>query len=210
MRTCLLGCLAVLFVAGEAAAQTIQLPSFSSFGVNTTVVVPDSGGAFITRDRRSYQNLNSFRGFTPIRGRGISRQTTGIGITAQIHDPAAADAALLSRSSAAGTPVAKDAASLRIGAGRAATDAPLGSVAELKQRRARQAARQAAETQREAKAFFDKGRQAQAAGKSSLAAVYFGMAARRATGPLRDKIVLHIDALNDNSPATARTSRREP
>ncbi len=198
---------AVVLAATVSAGQTIQLPSFSSFGVNTTVVVPDSGGAYIARDRRSYQNLNTFGGVPPNRGWSIRRRVAGVGLTARIHDPGAADAARLGGSFAAGAPATKGPANLRIGAGRAAGDAPPGSVAELQRRRAQQTAGQAVAARREAMALLEKGRRAQAAGKASVAAIYFRMAARRATGPLRDQITAEIDALAGARPATTRTGR---
>lgn len=37
---------ASVVLAAVAEAQTVQLPTFNSFGVRTTIVVPDSGGAY--------------------------------------------------------------------------------------------------------------------------------------------------------------------
>jgi len=180
----------VLWICGEARAQTIQLPSFSTVGVSTTVVVPDSGGAYIRRDRRAAAGLNRFRGLPPNRGWGIRRQAVNLGVTAQIHDPQAADAAL--RRSIAGSGHGKNLVQpLVIGAGQAAGDAPAGSVAELKLRHARQAVA----GNGEARTMFEKGRRANAAGKTSVAAIYFRTAARQATGSLRKRIEAELAAL---------------
>ena len=208
MRASLPAGLSVLLVAGTAMAQTIQLPSFSAVGVNTTVVVPDSGGAYISRVPRYYQNFSTFGRLPRHRGWSVRRQAPGFGVTAQIHDPAVDDAGLR-RSFAADASSPAGGGSLRIGAGRAAGGAPTGSVAQLKRRRARQLASQADAERREAVALLEKGRRAQADGNASLAAVYYRMAARRATGPLRDQIVAQFNTLPGDPPASTRTGRSD-
>ncbi len=125
--------LAALLVAAEVRAQTIQLPSFHSVGVNTSVIVPDSGGAYIARDRQITGSFSTFGGIPRNQGWGIRRGASSIGITAQIHDPQAADAALLGSRG----PIAAPVPSLRTAAGTAASDAPAASVSELERRRRR-------------------------------------------------------------------------
>jgi hypothetical protein len=217
----LLAASVVALVAIEAAAQTIQLPSFSSVGVNTTVVVPDSGGAYVKRDRRSYQNFNRFGGIPPNRGWGIRRQAAAVGLTARVHDLQALDA----RGRGPGGVAGSDAPGLRIGAGRAAHDAPLASVAELEQKRAALEAQKAADNDREALALVAKGQAAHAAGKHSLAALYFRMAKRQASPAVRQRIAAQVDALAGEAaasdirgetlgrgprPSTTRTARGDP
>jgi hypothetical protein len=196
----------VLGICGDARAQTIQLPSFSRVGVSTTVVVPDSGGAYVKRDRRAAAGLNRFNGLPRNRGWSIRRGAGSLGVTAQIHDPQAADAVL--GGSIAGTARGKNLAQpLVIGAGQAAGGAPAGSVAELKQRRAQQALA----ANREALAMFEKGRRAQAAGKASVAAIYFRSAARQATGALHSRIEAELTALaatGGKQPNGATTARK--
>jgi hypothetical protein len=174
--------------SGGAWAQTIQLPSFSNVGVNTTVIVPDSGGASLGGDRRASSSWTSFGAFPRSQGWGVRRQTSGIGVTAQIHDPQAAAAAGRNTQSGAARP-------LMVGARRAAGDAPPGSVAELEKRRQRLAA----DAQNEALRLLDKARAAHTAGKPSVANIYYGMAARHASGELRNSIVAEHNRLADQN-----------
>ena len=51
----------------------------------------------------------------------------------------------------------------------------------------------------EAEDFFDRGRRAEAKGKPGVAKVYYRMAVQRAGGPLRDRILLRLDALESSS-----------
>ncbi len=87
---------ATLLVATSsgALAQTIQLPSFNNVGVNTTVIVPDRGSAYLGGSRRAGSNWSSFGALPRTRGWGIRRQASGMSVSARIHDPRAADAAL--------------------------------------------------------------------------------------------------------------------
>lgn len=165
------GCLMsaiVLGLAAEAGAQVIQLPSFSSFGVDTTVIVPDSGRARAGGAQRGSSASNSTRGIPGNRAAGVNRQAAGTHVTVQIHDPQAADARALQH---APTP-------------RAAIDPPAVSMLEMAHRRVEKASAQ----QREAEAVFAKGRRAQATGKPSVASIYYRMAARQANGELRTRI----------------------
>jgi hypothetical protein len=185
--------LAIVFaLAAEACAQVLQLPSFSSFGVDTTVIVPDSGAARTGSVRRASSGTSSFGGIPRNRVLGTSAQAAGTHVRAQIHDPQAADDALLRQAQArragdfGNAPPAP-----RGGLARAAADPLAGSVVEMEQRRAEQAVAQ----QREAAALFEKGRRAQTAGKSSVAAVYYRMAAKQASGPLKKRIDAELSAL---------------
>ncbi|MGD9720644.1 MAG: hypothetical protein AB7O59_16425 [Pirellulales bacterium] len=194
-RRNLLCCAAFLLVGATATAQTIQLPSFSSFGVDTTVVVPDSGGAYAARDRRASYGTSTFGGVPLNRGWGVRRQIGGLGVTASVHDPAAADAALRGALVRRAQHSGGKSPPLAIHAGRANHDAPLGSVAEMAQRRTAAAAA----ANREAQATFEKGLQAQAAGKASVAAIYFRAAAAQANGPLLAKIRAELAAPADRA-----------
>jgi hypothetical protein len=96
---------------------------------------------------------------------------------------------------------------LAIDAGRAASDAPLGSVSVLAERRAQKLA----DAEREALNLVEKARRAQAAGKTSVAKVYYRMAAKIAQGELRNRIVAEYErAAAMPAASTARTSRDEP
>ena len=76
---------------------TVQLPTFSFFSVATTVVVPDSGGAYLGGVNRASSGRTRFG--TPFGHRqgaiGADRQASGMQVKAQIHDLAEMDKALL-------------------------------------------------------------------------------------------------------------------
>jgi len=73
---------------------TVQLPQFNFFTISTSVMVPDSGGAFLGGVGGGAQT-NGMPGFGNTAGaRGVS--AGGVSVTAQIHDMRAMDRALLS------------------------------------------------------------------------------------------------------------------
>jgi hypothetical protein len=188
----------VLSTAERAGAQVLQLPSFNSFGVDTTVIVPDSGRARTGDVRRSSSGTNSFNGIPRNRALGLDRQAAGAHVMARIHDPQAADAALLKQA-----PGRRGADFGSSAVPRAAADPLVGSVAEMEQRRAQQSA----VPEREAESLFERGRQAQAAGKSSVAGVYYRMAARQASGPLRKRIEAELSALKGGATSAVAPDR---
>src|SRR5205085_7321625 len=81
---------------GPQVASTVQLPTFSSFNVTTTVSVPDRGGMYLGGvDRGVDSTVN--RGIGPLRNRGIgsSRTTSNVSVSATIIDNAELDRAVL-------------------------------------------------------------------------------------------------------------------
>ncbi|REK11983.1 MAG: hypothetical protein DWQ37_13260 [Planctomycetota bacterium] len=183
--TCLI---AVLWVAGVsvAAAQnvTIQLPNFSTFGVNTTVLVPDSGRSPLAAERQAFYSRYSSLGFNRRTAYGAQRRAALSSATATIHDPAQADRDVLRRARARRTNWKRGTTRSVLPEQAEAVDPGLQSVAELQRRRA-----DAEATQRsEARELFQKARRARDAGKPAVAAVYYGMAARRVDGPTRQRI----------------------
>ena len=79
------------------AGQVIQLPSFHSFSVDTTVVVPDAGRATIAGNRQGRTGVSRVGPHSANRSVGVDRQATGASALAAIHDPRQADAALRRR-----------------------------------------------------------------------------------------------------------------
>ena len=147
--------------ANHVSAQTIQLPSFSSFSVDTTVVVPDSGRAPAAGTRRASSGTSTFGGFPRQRASGSNWQAARIHVLAKIHDPAEADRALLDQALAGRAPSPDPAVTLKPDVTPAATEPGLASVAQIE----RQRIAQSVARQREAFTLYEKGRQAQAAGK---------------------------------------------
>jgi hypothetical protein len=80
--------------------------------------------------------------------------------------------------------------------------APLPSLEEIRrQRLADQEARQA-----EAEDFFERGQAAEESGKRNVARMYYQMAAKRASGILKDQVVAKLDSLRrEPAPKLART-----
>jgi len=101
MRTCAvktwMGLLALLCVANQAAAQiSVQLPTYSTYSVNTTVVVPDRGGMWIGGGGHS--SLGGLRSAPPGQMlRTVRQGGAGIGVLAHVHDQAELDQQTLAK-----------------------------------------------------------------------------------------------------------------
>jgi len=174
---------------------TLQLPTFHSFGVNTTVLVPDSGPAPLASERQAFYGRNVYGGLVGQRAIGVDRSVGGASVTAQVHDARAEDEALLRASRARRTNWQRGSTGGSGGRSGAMAAPGLKSVAEIE----RDVAQAAAARQREVRSFLEQARQARAEQKPGVAAVYYGMAARRADAPLRERIE-----------AEARSSRGAP
>ncbi len=89
----------LLGVVESANAQTtVQLPTVQNFGISTTVVVPDRGRTYAGGVNRSYRS-SSRRGmpFLPpsSRGYGAGTSSSGVSVSAHIHDFEEMDRTLL-------------------------------------------------------------------------------------------------------------------
>ena len=228
MKTYLI-CLSSLAVAASAATAgaqdgiTVQLPTFSSFSVNTTVSVPDRGSAYMGGVKRAASGRNQFG--TPLlpfgnRSFGTDRSASGARVSVFIHDFEAMDEYLLNQptpSRRPHTPLAQPLAAYR----KSATPAPevprrfpnrgkgLGSragmsVAELRAERLRE------EDQRhqEALKWIERGRMAEAAGKVGVARVYYQNAIHGATGELQKQVAARLQALDASPPAPKLAQNR--
>ncbi len=100
--------LALLFAyacpaVGQAPGTAVQLPTFSQFGVGTTVSVPDRGSGFMGGISRSSSGRNSFRSpllpFRPFKNTAVGSQLGAMNmhVSAWIHDFEAMDEYLLSQ-----------------------------------------------------------------------------------------------------------------
>ncbi len=231
-KGCLLCLLAVWWTgAGRALAQqgatTVQLPTFSNFSIGTTVTVPDRGMAYLGGINRAASGRNEFGvpllPFRPFRNSAIGREASAsnMWVTATIHDFQAMDRYLLSqptafsRSLASGRPaVAGLGGALRPRDSRTGAswqvsvvpgNPPRGSVAEARADRQRQQATRASE----AADFFQRGQKAEAAGKAGVARIYYQMAARRATGELKEQIAARLGGLSRRE-AGSRIAQNRP
>ena len=222
----------VWLVALEVSAQqvSVQLPTFAFTGVSTTVSVPDGGAAYLGGINRSSEGRSEFGvpglPFPGFQNRGIGQNgsASSFWVTATIHDFDAMDQALLNTpspdgftgtypgtsgglpntpSSIAGRSFQRKAVNLA-GNWRIQPDAPppvSDAAAEQADRATRKASRAA-----EADSFFARGQQAEADGKPHVAKIYYQMAARRATGDLKQQVQARLDAVGGRNTALAKNT----
>ncbi len=176
---------------GIADAQIVQLPTFRTFGMSTTVSVPDRGSASLggVSSSSMYRRERGLPGFgnAPFGSRALGNRTIaggartgGLNVSAQIHDFEAMEHDLLrnARGVAGRSPPKTHAPDV---AGRS-------SIAEL---RRQQATRQRAE-QAEARRDFERGRQLLTQGRTDMAKLYFQRASKRGDAALRTEIAATI------------------
>lgn len=184
--------------AFEPYATTVQLPTFNTFSVMTTVSVPDRGGAYLGGIGRAYSGRNEngvpiigklpFVGpITGGRAIGSSTTSSGVSVHATIIDHEELDRAVLaeaaSRRGTGSHGVESPRVSPRQSAASDVAHQPFESVAAIK-------ARQAAEDtlkEEQATAYFQKAESAEMAGKLASARSYYLLAARHSQGERQQK-----------------------
>ena len=200
----------------QEPGRVVQLPTFSMYTTGTTVAVPDRGSVYLGGIKRAATGRNEFGvpllPFRPFRNNafGQERSASGMYISATIHDFAAMDEYLLSQPvstrwlgqsgavpraiaggasppSASGHPAIST--TWRLAASPSAP--PTMSLAEARHQRAR---RQETRSE-EAASFFTRGQKAEAEGKVNVAKIYYQMAARRASGHLKVRVLAKLDAI---------------
>ena len=209
--------------AGESFAQpptTVQLPTFSSFSVGTTVSVPDRGSVTMGGVNRSAIGRSEFGvpllPFRPFKNTAIGKDVSasGMRVSATIHDFEAMDEYLLNQptsfrsrqlsalqnhrgglAASGHTLQPRDPArgsSWRVAAPQGTAERPQMSLVDARARRVRQQTARSSE----AGDFFERGRRAEATGKTSVAKIYYQMAARRADGALQSQIAARLAAIS--------------
>jgi hypothetical protein len=180
----------VLLAGGaDLAAQTVlQLPSQHIFATNSSILVPDQGTALLGGVNSASSGRSQFGGLPGNTSRGFARQAGGVTVSAKIHDFDAWDDALQAEAARRRKRGQSGSALATTPAG---DSAPSASVAEIEQ--SKRAERP--DPLREAEDFFARARQAQVDGKPRLARVYFQMAARRATGELKERALAEAAAV---------------
>ncbi|HEV2969150.1 MAG TPA: hypothetical protein VGY55_04110 [Pirellulales bacterium] len=200
------------------AATVVQLPTFRFFAVSTTVEVPDSGGAEFGGfgDGASGRSENGIPGlgFHPFNNAagGAARGASNMSVSAEIHDFEAADRQLLGGdfNQRADASLMKLPIMLRSAESQGpreqsalATDSAGGqSLGDIR----RQQAAEDSAWQEEATRLFDQASALQAAGKTGVAKIYYRMAARRATGSLKERALAALGKLN----SSAQSASAEP
>lgn len=202
------------------APAVVQLPSFSSFGVNTSVSVPDRGSISLGGVGRSSIGSTAYGpAFGPGNrsfGRNLSGSATSMQAT--IQDLDALDRETLRRASA-GKDMPRSSAEAYLAkrrqqiAGQSAADAqstansvPPTSVAEAR----RQRALDLASGQNEALDNLKRARVASASGKPTVAATFYRLAAKHASGDLKGRIEKESAAAARQSAAHVVHHARQP
>ena len=215
---------ALCLCAGESFAQrpatVVQLPTYSFFSVGTTVSVPDRGSVYMGGVNRSAMGRNEFGvpmlPFRPFKNAAIGREVSasGMRVTATIHDFEAMDEYLLNQPTTFGsrqlsasqnrrnglaalahTLQPRDpgrGSSWQVASPRSSAESPRMSLADAQARRERQQTARSSE----AADFFERGLRAEATGKTSVAKIYYQMAARRADGALQSQIAARLAAIS--------------
>ncbi len=230
-------------LSGTAAAQqqatAVQLPTYSFFGLNTTVSVPDRGAAYLGGIKRAASGRNEFGvpmlGKLPFFGRpfanrgiGTERSASHMHVTATIHDFEAMEEALLGQApgyaSAApqrrlSTPAAAlghmvlprdprqgQSWQLRLPEPLPRSGAPRATgLAEAQP----QPVPQPSGHLYDAQGYFERGQAAEANGKAGVARIYYQMAARQATGELKEQVLSRLAALSSGDPSS-RVAQSQP
>lgn len=182
---------------GMFPGSSVQLPTFSYFGVQTSVSVPDGGGMSLGGVGGGAEGGNQFG---PNRSSGSQVSSRQMQVHVQIHDMAELDAQVLAAAAPPKPAGPPDANALALQAARASSAGHAAmSVAD---------ARRLHETQSdgqndEARKWFDRAQQAESDGKPGTAKIYYQMAARRATGPLQATIIQHLHDLSAGGAAAS-------
>jgi hypothetical protein len=194
----------VLLTAGNAQAQVVQLPSMHTFSIRTSVLVPDSGRAYLGGTNRSSHWMSSRGpGWGPL-GRSAGRaggvSATGGTITATIIDNSELDELVLEEARAIRAAKGIEApVDTRVGIKPPRDAAPV-SVAAIK----RKLAAEDDALESEAEADFQKARDYERAGEGALARNYYRVAARKSTGVVKQKSLERLAALATKSTTKSR------
>jgi hypothetical protein len=178
--------------AGPAMVSTaVQLPTFSLYGVGSSVCVPSGGSALIGSINGGGDGRRQFGDAGVPSGRSIGgdRSASNVRGSATVHDLAEMDRQLLAGSSAESTAQARTSAD----SSSAARAAP--SVAASR----RLYAAEQAGAQDDAAEWFDRAKAAEAEGKLGAAKVYYQIVARRASGDLKAQALDRLQTLRGQS-----------
>lgn len=174
--------------ADQPVATTVQLPTFNTFSVNTTVSVPDRGAAYLGGIGRAYSGRNEngipivgklpFLGpITGGRAIGSSTSSSGVSVHATIIDHEELDKAVLAEAANERGAVAPR-VQPRKASDSDVAHTPFESVAAIK---ARVAAEDAARLQ-QADVYIQKAETAETAGRLAAARSYYLLAAKNSQG----------------------------
>jgi hypothetical protein len=193
-----------ILISSSATAQVVQLPSMSTFSVETSVLVPDSGAAYLGGVNRSSHWMSSRGpGWGPLgrnRGTAAGASAGGMMVRATIIDNDELDKLVLEEAAAIraekgiGPP---DHSRPTIAVPR---DSAAMSVAAIK----RELAAEDAAAEAEARRDFDKALAYERAGEGALAKNYFRVAARKSKGDVKQRALEHLAKLTPSPVSKSR------
>ncbi len=208
--------------APYASGQTVQLPSFQRFSVNTSVLAPDRGAAHLGGVSRSARRSSRYgvpgAGKLPGLGRLLgnrsierSSSTGGASVHVTVIDHESLDRAVLAeakRRRAGRSTLSPDVAdlSLRLGdnvASGASAGGGLMSVAEIR----RQNTRRKEVQQQEVLRLLTRGTQAEAKGSFGAAKIFYQMAYRRADSERQTQIAARLKRLGQRHEKPRQAAR---
>jgi hypothetical protein len=175
---------------------TVQLPTFRVFTVQTTVSVPDSGGASLASLKRARDGRIT-RGAGPLRSGALAsgRDAGGVSVHATVIDHHAIDEALHAAAARRdGTPLdpaRPEAARL---SRHVAAEAPA-SLAAIRAEKAAATASRSAAQNAEAADYLAQGQRAEAAGNAGTAKIFYQMASRRGDRQVQQQALDRLHAL---------------
>jgi hypothetical protein len=186
-------------------AQVVQLPSMHTFSISTSVLVPDSGRAYLGGINRSSHWMSSRApGWGPLgrnAGRGRAMSATGGTITATIIDNAELDALVLEEAKAIRAEKGIELPREPVARIKPPRDSSALSVAAIK----RELAAADAGREEEAERDYHKALAYERAGEGALARSYYRVAARKSTGEVRQKSLERLATLAAKSKSTSKS-----
>jgi hypothetical protein len=178
------------------------------FGVGTTVSVPDGGSTYLGGVNRSSSGSNEFGApLTPFGNRsyGSQQSASSMRVSAYIHDFQAMDEYLLNQPTAFNRGLTQPqvqvarAIAERVEDARAApAGRPALDVAGLRAQRLQE---QQARSD-ESAGLLERGQAAEAAGKLTVARLYYQMAFRKAEGEVKAQALARLEAISETKPST--------
>ncbi len=205
LMTCVVA--ACLITASDSSARaqqygtTVQLPTFSFFSVSTTVLAPDSGGAYLGGMRRAGSVRPSW-GHPMVRNHGLSnfRDASGASVAVRVHDLRWMDEILLGNFTIVEPPADEQGLAARSDlaqqlAGEAqqrGAAVNYGAMHINDIRQAKEAAKNA-----EIQGYLTKAEEKRKEGKTALVKYYLQLAARKSSGDLRQAVEAMLREIDD-------------
>lgn len=189
-------------------AQVVQLPTYRTFGIGSSVLVPDQGAAMLGGVERARSGQQTTGWPRPASRRQFSqRGSSGVEVRATVLDLSEMDAAVLAQAAAErGAPSVVSARAQRIAQGISRSD-PVGrtSTSALAAAARRQTQQQRAADEAAARALIARGDACRDKGQWSTARVFYRTAGRESQDAVRELARARLAELNARTAAARRT-----